>query len=520
MNPLLNHTPALLSAPEWNTPLLLIISLIAIAVLRNGKEAAEGAAWAARLFFSAAVILAGAVALAGPMRIELAAWGPAKLALLADPLSALMLVLVSFLGIIVTRYAVNYLDGDPGQARFSRWLVATLSSVLVLVMSSNLLLFTAAWVATSLSLHQLLTFYRERPAAVTAARKKFIISRLADACMITALVVVWQGHGTWEFHELFANPAAPHAGLVAGLLVVAAMLKSAQFPFHSWLPDTLETPTPVSALMHAGIINAGGFLIVRLSPLITQSPLAMNTLALLGAFTALFASVIMMTQTSIKKSLAWSTVAQMGFMMLQCGLGAFALAMMHIVAHSLYKAHAFLSSGSVVNLAKSAWTPVGRPAAHPLVVLGSLAVSIAVGYGMAAVLGVTLQSDPGHTLLIAVFIMAMAHLLWTLWSSSMRQRLILRGLGIVAAATAACFALHAGFEHLLAASVPAYAPPRSGVEHGVMLVIASLFLAVLVFQSQLPSWASRPAFARFYVHASNGFYLGTLFTRFTQKFIA
>jgi len=520
MTTLAQTSPQMLSAPEWITPLIFVTAIVAGTMVREGKLAAEGAAWVARLFFATAVILAGGVMMAGPMRLEFAAWGPAKLALLADPLSALMLVLVSFLGVVVTRYAVNYLDGDPRQATFSRWLVLTLASVLVLVLSSNLLLFTAAWIATSLSLHQLLTFYRERPAAVIAARKKFIISRLADACMITALVLVWRGHGTWEFHELFANPAGPHAGLVAGLLVAAAMLKSAQFPFHSWLPDTLETPTPVSALMHAGIINAGGFLIVRLSPLVTQSSTALNTLALLGAFTALFASVIMMTQTSIKKSLAWSTVAQMGFMMLQCGLGAFALAMMHIVAHSLYKAHAFLSSGSVVNLAKSSWTPVGRPAAHPLVVLGSLAVSIAVGLGIAMALGVSLQSDPGHTLLIAVFIMAMAHLLWTLWSSSMRQRLILRGIGLVAVATVACFALHAGFEHLLAASVPAYAPLRSGVEHAVMCVIALLFLAVLVFQSQLPAWASRPAFARLYVHASNGFYLGTLFNRITQKLIA
>jgi NAD(P)H-quinone oxidoreductase subunit 5 len=228
----------------------------------------------------------------------------------------------------------------------------------------------------------------------------------------------------------------------------------------------------------------------------------------------------MMTQTSIKKSLAWSTVAQMGFMMLQCGLGAFALAMMHIVAHSLYKAHAFLSSGSVVNLTKSAWTPVGRPAAHPLVVLGSLAVSIAIGLSVAAAFSFDLANDPGQVLLIAVFIMAMSHLLWTLWSSSMRQRLILRGIGLVVAATAACFALHAGFEHLLSTSVPAYAPLRSGVEHAVMILVALLFLAVLVFQSQLPAWASRPAFQRLYVHASNGFYLGTLFNRITQKFIA
>jgi len=520
MNHILLTTPALLDASAWIKPLLLL-SLIAVSMLlRNGRQAAACAAWVARGASAIAFMLVISVVFAGPMRFELAAWGPAKLALLIDPLSALMLMLVSFLGIVVTRYAINYLEGDPGQARFSGWLVLTLISVMTLVTSSNLLMFTAAWIATSLSLHQLLTFYRERPAALVAARKKFIISRLADACMITALVLVWRSHGTWEFHELFANPGGPHSGLVAGCLVAAAMLKSAQFPFHSWLPDTLETPTPVSALMHAGIINAGGFLIVRLSPLVTQSPTALNTLALLGAFTALFASVIMMTQTSIKKSLAWSTVAQMGFMMLQCGLGAFALAMLHIVAHSLYKAHAFLSSGSVVNLTQSAWTPVGRPAAHPLVVIGSLAVSSTVGFGIAALLGVTLKSDPGHMLLIAVFIMAMAHLLWTLWSSSMRQRLILRGLGIVVAATAACFALHASFEHLLASSVPSYAPARNGLEYAVMILVALLFLAVLVFQSQLPAWASRPFVARLYVHASNGFYVGTLFNRITRKFIA
>ncbi len=509
--------PQLLSAPEWITPMIFFFVVGACMLLREGKLAAEGAAWAAKLFFAAAISLAGAVILAGPFRIELAAWGPAKLALLVDSLSALMLTLVSFLGLIVTRYSVNYLEGDPGQARFSRWLVLTLASVLVLVVSSNLLVFTAAWISTSLSLHHLLNFYSERPAAVVAARKKFIISRLADVCMITALGLVWSSYGTWEFHEIFAKPAGPHSGLVAGLFVAAAMLKSAQFPFHSWLPDTLETPTPVSALMHAGIINAGGFLIVRLSPLIIQSPVALNTLALLGAFTALFASVIMMTQTSIKKSLAWSTVAQMGFMMLQCGLGAFALAMMHIVAHSLYKAHSFLSCGSIINLTKSAWTPVGRPAANPLVVLASLAVALVGGASIALAFGLRLQTNPGQVLLVAIFSMAIAHLLWTLWSSSLRQRLILRGLAITLAASAACFTLHSVFEHLLASALPAYAPARSGVEYAVMILVALLFLAVLVFQSQMPAWSSRPAFMRFYVHASNGFYFGTVFNRLTQK---
>ena len=520
MHQTLLATPQLVQVPEWIPPLFLLILAGACALLRHGRQAAEGAAWIARLWFALAAILAVPIVLAGSVRIELAAFGPAKLAFLLDPLSVTMLVLVSFLGLIVTRYSVNYLDGDPGQARFSRWLIFTLASVLVLVISSNLLLFTAAWIATSLCLHQLLTFCRERPGARLAARKKFIISRLADLCMITALALVWHGRGTLEFHELFVNPTGPHTGLIAGLFVTAAMLKSAQFPFHSWLPDTLETPTPVSALMHAGIINAGGFLIVRLSPLITQSPAALNALALVGAFTALFASVIMMTQTSIKKSLAWSTVAQMGFMMLQCGLGAFALAMMHIVAHSLYKAHAFLSSGSVVHLMRSAWTPAGRPAAHPLVVLGSLAAAVATGLGLAAAFGLGSNADPGRVLLVTVFIMALAHLLWTLWSSSMRQRLIMRGLAIASATAAAAFALHQVFEHWLATVVPAYAPPRSTMEYTLMILVALLFLAVLILQSQLPAWAARPAFARLYVHASNGFYIGTLFNKFAQKILA
>jgi NAD(P)H-quinone oxidoreductase subunit 5 len=512
--------PQLIAAPEWTPLMVLMLLIVGLMMTRGGRHAAESAALVARLFLGMAVFFSTCVIFAGPVRVELAGWGPAKLALLIDPLSVLMFLLVSFLGVVVTRYSINHLHGDPGQASFSRWLLATLTSVLVLVLSSNLLLFTAAWVATSLSLHQLLTFYGERPAAVMAARKKFIVSRLADACMVAALVLVWHGHGTWEFHELFDSPKAGASGLVAGLLVAAAMLKSAQFPFHSWLPDTLETPTPVSALMHAGIINAGGFLIVRLSPLVAQSPAALNVLALLGAFTALFASVIMMTQTSVKKSLAWSTVSQMGFMMLQCGLGAFALAMMHIVAHSLYKAHAFLSSGSVVSLANSAWKPSARPAAHPMTVLASLAAAVVVGLGAAKAVGHAGARDAGQGLLVAVFILATAHLLWTLWSSSLRRGLILRGLGMAVAASVACFALHAGFEHMLSGSLPAYAPTRSMAEHAVMVVVALLFLAVLVFQSQLPAWASRPGFARLYVHASNGFYLGTLFNKITRKIIA
>ena len=177
--------------------------------------------------------------------------------------------------------------------------------------------------------------------------------------------------GSFDYRDMFAAadaihnlPTAAWHELIGILFVLGAMTKSAQFPFHSWLPDTMETPTPVSALMHAGVINAGGFLVIRLSPLVSLSPIALDLLALIGALTAMLGAVVMLTQTSIKRSLAYSTIAQMGFMMLQCGLGAFSAALLHIVAHSAYKAHAFLSSGSVLDSAartRTEFKAVPRP---------------------------------------------------------------------------------------------------------------------------------------------------------------
>jgi NAD(P)H-quinone oxidoreductase subunit 5 len=207
----------------------------------------------------------------------------------------------------------------------------------------------------------------------------------------------------------------------------------------------------------------------------------------------------------------------MGFMMLQCGLGAFALAALHLVAHALYKAHAFLSSGSIVNLTRSAWTPVGRPAAHPLVVAGSLAAAVVLGGGLAVAFGTSGPDSPGEWLLLAVFIMAMAHLLWTLWSSSLRRQLIAQGLALAGAATVVCLTLHNGARHLLSGSLSNPAPPMTMGGQLLLALVGLSFLAVLVFQSQLPLWARRPGFARLYVHACNGFYIGTLFGRLARK---
>ena len=304
----------------------------------------------ARLAFAAAAFalcaaLLGALVLAGGGRIDHVFAGP--LGVHFDALAATMLLLVAFVGAIVVRYTRRYLDGEPGQGRFLRWLCLTLAAVLTLMLAGNLALLAAAWIATSLTLHRLLLFYPQRPAAQLAARKKFIASRIGDACVIGAAALVYGAYGTVEFAALFgaegalaANPGHASLPWIAGLLVAAALLKSAQFPLHGWLPEVMETPTPVSALLHAGIVNAGGFLIVRMSPLVSQSGGALDALVVAGLVTALFGATVMLTQTSIKVALAYSTVAQMGFMLLQCGLGAFSAAVLHLVAHSVYKAHA------------------------------------------------------------------------------------------------------------------------------------------------------------------------------------
>lgn len=281
-----------------------------------------------------------------------------SLGILVDRLSVLSVLLITSIGLIVQRYSMRYLEGDPKQGRFFTWLSFVLFSVTFFVVSRNLLILTLSWFMVSYGVHQLLLHFSERESAQKAAWRKFVISRIGDGILLVALVLTYQFFGTFELNRIFemaANAESqsvlnffglslhPYA-LVGSLYVLGAMTKSAQFPFHIWLPDTMETPTPVSALMHAGIINAGGFLIVRLSPLVGHASVSLHLLFVVGAFTALFAGLIYLVQTDIKRSLAYSTIAQMGYMMMQCGLGAFAAAMLHLIMHGYYKAHAFLSA--------------------------------------------------------------------------------------------------------------------------------------------------------------------------------
>jgi NAD(P)H-quinone oxidoreductase subunit 5 len=490
---------------------------------RHGLRVARAGAAISLIALGLALAAAAARARFGAVDFSLAVAGPLRLGVHFDALSAIVLALVAFLLAVVTRYSVNYLAGDPAQGRFTKWLCLTGGSVLVTVISGNLVQFALAWSATSLCLHQLLVFYRDRPGAALAARKKFIVSRLGDACLLTVIILTYRQFHTWEFSELFAAAGRIHAAgdgtrsaalqAICFLLVAVAMLKSAQFPFHSWLPDTMETPTPVSALMHAGIINAGGYLVIRLNPLVTLSPAALSVLALFGAFTALFASLVMLTHASVKRSLAFSTVAQMGFMMLECGLGAFGLAVLHLVAHSLYKAHAFLASGSIVQLSRSAWTPTEGPVARPQTLVAAFATSALLAAGGARLFGEDYRHEPGLLLLGSAFAMALAYALWNLWARAVSLPLAALGVALGGGIVGVYFALHRLFARLIGESAWMNSRLGSGPGLAVLATLLALFLAVLLIQTELPHWTKRPFFRALYVHARNGFYFNTLANR-------
>jgi NAD(P)H-quinone oxidoreductase subunit 5 len=433
----------------------------------------------------------------------------------------IMLVLVSFVGAIVSRFARNYLGGDPDQGRFYNWLTLTLASILTLIVSGNLLMFSLAWIATSLCLHQLLMFYRNRRAAVLAAHKKFIASRIGDASLLIAIFLIGSTLHTLEFEAIYARMANYSEPLPAALqwaswlIVLSAMLKSAQFPFHGWLIQVMEAPTPVSALLHAGIVNAGAFLIIRMSPIMSHADAAMTGLAVIGLVTLALASLVMLTQTSIKVSLAWSTTAQMGFMLLECALGLYSLAMLHLVAHSLYKAHAFLASGSGVDAFRApAISFSGLIAArHWAFALGS---SIALTLLVGAAFGVTPSGQPALLAAGAIVAVALSQLMLQAAQLGDERSLLLRVLGLSTLVCTAYFALHALFEHALEGSVYPLQDEGGALQTALATLIVGLFLGLLVLQHRL-KFAAAPQHEALYMHLYNGLYIDVFITRILQR---
>ncbi|MEO0421579.1 MAG: proton-conducting transporter membrane subunit [Pseudomonadota bacterium] len=432
-----------------------------------------------------------------------------------DVVSVLMLLLVSFVGWVVLRYSRNYLDGESRQGAFTGWMCLTLAAVLLLVQAGNLTQLFVAWVSTSLTLHRLLLFYPDRVPAQRAAAKKFVVARLSDGALLGAVVLLANAFGTGDIATILSAASTGESSasltLAAGLIAIAALLKSAQFPTHGWLTEVMETPTPVSALLHAGLINAGGFLLLRFADVMLLAPGMLAVLVIIGGFTALYGSCVMLTQPTVKTSLAWSTVAQMGFMTLQCGLGLFALALLHIVAHSLYKAHAFLAAGGAVERVASIQRPgpVAIPRAGAVVLSFIAALTIYCAIGLAFGLD---HKSAQAIVLGAILVLGVAYLLAQGFADAAPRELTRRTALYSVVTSVAYFTLHNAAEWLTAGTLPAPPTPDS-LEWALMVLSVLSFALVAVGQATFPLWAYHPAAAGLRVHLSNGLYVNALFDR-------
>lgn len=477
--------------------------------------ARRAAELAALLSIAAAIACTVTLLSDGPVTTTPVGYGALAFASFVDPVAVTMLVLVSSIGWVVIRFANTYLDGEARQGPFIGWLCLTLASVLLFVQAGTLAQLVLAFVGTSLFLQRLLLFYGERPGARRAARKKFFSARLGDVALIGAAVALYAAFGTGDIAALSAAArnleATPLIVFAAALLALAALVKSAQFPLHGWLTEVMETPTPVSALLHAGVINAGGFLLIRFADVMVLAPAVLAGLVVIGGFTALLGSLVMLTQPAVKTSLAWSTVAQMGFMLFQCGLALFPLALLHIVAHSLYKAHAFLRSGSAVDGVASIRRP--GPIAVPGLRSVARAFALALLVYIVVALAFGLEGKSAQAIVLgAILIFGVAYLLAQGLADAAPWALTRRTMVSALVVALAYFAMHRAAEALTTGILPP--PPVPGpLEWALLALAVASFGLVALAQATFPLWAYHPAAVGLRVHLSNGLYVNALMDR-------
>jgi NADH-quinone oxidoreductase subunit L len=274
-----------------------------------------------------------------------------------DALTAVMLVVVTCVSLLVAIYSVGYMRGDPGYWRFFTYIALFVFSMTMLVTVSNFAMLYVFWEAVGLCSYLLIGFWFEKPAAAAAGKKAFLVNRVGDFGFALGIFLLWLVFGTLDFHDILVDPARLlHGGTATAvclLLMLGACGKSAQVPLHVWLPDAMEGPTPVSALIHAAtMVTAGVYMVARCAPLFAASPDAQHVVAVVGAATALLAAVIAITQTDLKRILAYSTISQLGYMFLALGTGTFlgtVAGMFHLVTHAFFKGLLFLGAGSVMH---------------------------------------------------------------------------------------------------------------------------------------------------------------------------
>jgi NADH-quinone oxidoreductase subunit L len=349
---------------SWLIPLLPLISFVVIAAV--GKKTREQGGYIAVSFVGASFILSVLTVL--EVMARSAAHLPPyetstgwivfqnfslEMGILVDPLSALMLIVVSFVGLLVVVYSLGYMHGDAGLRRYFAEISLFIGVMLGLVLANNYLQVYMFWELVGLCSYLLIGFWYQKPSAASAAKKAFIVTRVGDIMFLVGIIILFTQFHTFNFVQLFEHAEGANTGVLtlATLLIFGgAVGKSAQFPLHVWLPDAMEGPTTVSALIHAAtMVKAGVYLVARSYPLFHFAPDALLTVAVIGGITAILAASMGLVANDIKRVLAYSTISQLGYMMLALGVGAYTGAMFHLMNHAFFKALLFLCAGSVIH---------------------------------------------------------------------------------------------------------------------------------------------------------------------------
>lgn len=272
---------------------------------------------------------------------------------LLDPLSGIMIMVVTGVGFLIHVYSIGYMHGEKGYARFFSYLNLFTVSMLLLVMGGNYLVMFIGWEGVGLCSYLLIGYYYEKTSAIKAGTKAFVVNRIGDAGFLVALFLIVAHFGSLDYNDVLPRVGEISTGVATAIalcLFIGAIGKSAQIPLYTWLPDAMEGPTPVSALIHAAtMVTAGVYMIVRNHVIFDMAPVALAVVAIVGASTAFFAATIGLVQNDIKRVLAYSTISQLGFMFLACGVGAYMAAIFHLVTHAFFKALLFMSAGSVIH---------------------------------------------------------------------------------------------------------------------------------------------------------------------------
>ncbi|MFZ1918976.1 MAG: NADH-quinone oxidoreductase subunit L [Terriglobales bacterium] len=359
--------------PEKLSPLLCTIPLLPLAGAaingffgrRSAKKAisAIALAFCGLAFFMAVVVAANFSSASAPYSFTLAHWlrsgdFHADFSFYLDQLSLVMMLVVTGVGFLIHIYSVGYMWDDDGYYRFMAYLNLFMFFMLTLVLAKNYLMMFIGWEGVGLASYLLIGFWFTKDSAASAGKKAFIVNRIGDFGFLIALFLLIQHFGTLDFPTLFAKiqpipQETGGAGLLTAiglLLMVGAAGKSAQIPLYVWLPDAMEGPTPVSALIHAAtMVTAGVYMVARSHVIFEHAPTALTVVAIIGTLTALFAATIGIAQTDIKKVLAYSTVSQLGYMFMACGVGAFSAGIFHLMTHAFFKGLLFLAAGSVIH---------------------------------------------------------------------------------------------------------------------------------------------------------------------------